>query len=104
MSLTASDAEEDAEDAEEVSVDSKLICTLLKSMEDLGLDWSAPEESSLEPTPTHQLPRDVGGFSSPENLPTSLKSVPRPDPFGQHDGGSLYKSHSLYRMARRLLI
>ncbi len=47
---------------------------------------------SLRETPAYQLPRDAGGFLSPENLPSSLKRAPRLGPVGQHDGGGLHQS------------
>lgn len=57
--------------------------------------------------PTHQLPRDDGGFSSPKNLPTSLKRGPCPDnmtvvAYINHQGGM--RLHSLYSMVRCLLL
>ncbi len=48
---------------------------------------------------THQLPRDDGHFSSPKNLPTSLKRGPCHD---NHQGGM--SLHSLYRMVRLFLL
>ncbi len=48
--------------------------------------------SHLDAMPAYQLPRNVGSFSGPKNLLTSLKRVPRPGPFRQHDGGSFPKS------------
>ncbi len=38
------------------------------------------------------LPGKDGGFSGPQNLPSSPKRAPYPPLFGQHDYGSLYNS------------
>ncbi|XDV31712.1 hypothetical protein PO909_002675 [Leuciscus waleckii] len=46
----------------------------------------------LGETPTHQLPRDESGFSSPKNLPPISGGTTRLGPHGQHVSGLLNKS------------
>ncbi len=121
MSLTVSDAEEwvcagedpgilPPNDSVQASMDSKPIRILFKSMEELGLDWLAPEEFSLEQRLHINGLEMLAVFLALKTFLPALRGHHvlvcldnrMVVAYINHQGS--VRSQSLYRMAKRLLL